>query len=224
MDGEQDLFPLYAVWIGIMAAGAAAWTGALYHHIRVFGVEGGRLATGQVDLKVPVEKALQAIADHFAAPGGGLSARIGRRGECSLDVLISPGVMDPASFASSPDRRGRLVVTAAPRETGCRLSWTYDGGPLVRPMGAWSAGFLVAGAAALLLAAFAMPVFVIVHPAPAVRWQVIQTVHVLHFVWPPFIVALLARRRAALVRVQVEDYLANLVFSLRGEDDYSGET
>jgi hypothetical protein len=66
------------------------------------------------------------------------------------------------------------------------------------------AGFLFLGLIAIVVGCWTIFTYVIPSPLPGVRWQTLQMLQVVHFLWPPFLLGGLYRRlsRAALVRFE----------------------
>jgi hypothetical protein len=54
--------------------------------------------------------------------------------------------------------------------------------------------------------------FVIPSPDTAVRWQTLQMIQVIHFLWPPFLFAYIYRKSASIIRVQFDTFIHNLPF------------
>lgn len=80
-------------------------------------------------------------------------------------------------------------------------------------------GLLVAGwivqILGLLVLAIGFPVmllWVAPHPHPAVHWQSVQMLHVLHFLWPPFMFAGIYRRVQTHVRNTFDSLVHNLPY------------
>jgi hypothetical protein len=71
------------------------------------------------------------------------------------------------------------------------------------------------GALVLAVALVAIQQWVLPHPSPAVRWQAVQVVQTVHFLWPPFLLAGLALSRSHTVRRFANDTLAGFLGNLR---------
>jgi hypothetical protein len=59
-----------------------------------------------------------------------------------------------------------------------------------------------------------LTIYFLVVPSPfqAVRWQTVQMVQVVHFLWPPFLFGGLYRKSASLVKAQFDTFIHNLPF------------
>lgn len=69
---------------------------------------------------------------------------------------------------------------------------------------------LILGFCAIGIAAVVMETFVIPNASPAIRWQSVQAVQVVHFVWPPFLFAGIYRQRRRQITRTVETMIHNL--------------
>jgi hypothetical protein len=68
------------------------------------------------------------------------------------------------------------------------------------------------GLIALAVGGWAVFTYVASSPEPAVRWQTVQMVHVVHFLWPPFLFGALYRRGMQGVAAQFEALAHNLPY------------
>jgi hypothetical protein len=72
--------------------------------------------------------------------------------------------------------------------------------------------FQVLGLVALAVGCWALGTFVVPSPEPAVRWQTIQMVQAVHFLWPPFLFGALYRRARRAVAAQFDALVNNLPY------------
>jgi hypothetical protein len=72
--------------------------------------------------------------------------------------------------------------------------------------------FLILGLIVLLVGFPLMLLWVAPHPNPAVHWQSVQMLHVLHFLWPPFLFAAIYRRVQNHVRHTFDSLVHNLPY------------
>jgi hypothetical protein len=70
----------------------------------------------------------------------------------------------------------------------------------------------VVGLAALAAGSWLIYTFVVSSPEPAVRWQTLQMIQAVHFLWPPFLLAGLYRRARGEVRARFEALTNNLPY------------
>ena len=75
-------------------------------------------------------------------------------------------------------------------------------------------GFVFQALGFIAIVAGFLTVYFIVAPSPfeAVRWQTLQMLQVVHFLWPPFLFAGIYRRSASFVRFQFDTFVGNLPF------------
>jgi hypothetical protein len=72
--------------------------------------------------------------------------------------------------------------------------------------------FQVAGLIAIAVGFWAIFTYVISSPDPAIRWQTVQMVQVVHFLWPPFLFAALYRRGKRTLSAQLHAWTNNLPY------------
>ncbi len=214
MDAGPSTLTLYVIWAAIMAVGAVVWLIGLLMSRRAFAAgSGGSGREESIEVALGTEQACKEIARRLTSQSSGLAVRIltCTAEEVTARVNLYPGVAAGA-LAQNPDRGAMLKCKLAHTVKGTRVYWTIDTGPLSGMLQTVTHVVLALGVVALGAAAFIFPLWVIPHPEPAVRWQVVQTVQVLHLQWPPIMLAFLARRRRVLVEARVGDLLCNLTF------------
>lgn len=72
--------------------------------------------------------------------------------------------------------------------------------------------FVGLGLLAIVVGATAVLTYVLPHPNPALRWQAVQFVHTVHFLWPPFLFASLYRRTRTAARLGMDNLVHNLPY------------
>jgi hypothetical protein len=162
-----------------------------------------RPAAGEVVLEGEPDVLSRRLAQRFAASGGGLPAlRVITRTE-DLVVADRPSVL-PTPFE-------RVEVRLTREGTAVRLRWSLSDTRLRRLQlvvallwGIGWGGLFVIGVPVLV------GILVLPSDDPAIRWQVVQTVQMIHGVWPPYMVALLFWIPRAWARRAVEIRIANL--------------
>ena len=74
-----------------------------------------------------------------------------------------------------------------------------------------AAGLVLAGGfVGIVIAWFVMEQYVISNPDPAVRWQSLQSLQVVHLLWPPFALAAVYRASRTAAAARLEAMLGNL--------------
>jgi hypothetical protein len=205
---------MYAIWIGIMAVGAVIWLIGFLMSRRAFAAAvGGGGVKEPIEIELGPEEAGKEIARRLTGQSSGLSVRVlaCTANELNARVNLYPGVAAGA-LAQDPDRGAMLKCRLTSTMKGTRVSWSIDTRPLTGMLETATYIVLGLGVLALAAAAFIFPLWVMPHPEPAVRWQVVQTVQALHLQWPPIMLAFLARRRRVLVEARVGDLFANMTF------------
>jgi hypothetical protein len=107
-------------------------------------------------------------------------------------------------------RQGELHFTQV-RQGRSRVEWAVELSS--RAWLLWLGGlFQVLSLIALVVGGWAMYTFVVSSPEPAIRWQTVQMLQVVHFLWPPFLMGLLYRRGMRAVAIQFEALANNLPY------------
>jgi hypothetical protein len=105
-------------------------------------------------------------------------------------------------------RRGELRFAAA-GQGRTRIDWVAELAD--RSVFLWLGGlFQVLGLLALVVGGWAIYTYVLPSPDPAVRWQSVQIVQAVHFLWPPFLFGTRYRRGVTDVAAQFEALANNL--------------
>ena len=108
-------------------------------------------------------------------------------------------------------RRGEMRFLQQGRER-TRIDYAVERAPLRWLL--WLGGlFQILGLAALVVGSWLIMTLVIPSPDPRIRWQTIQMAQVVHFLWPPFLLAYLYRRAIRSVRATFEALVHNLPYA-----------
>jgi hypothetical protein len=73
--------------------------------------------------------------------------------------------------------------------------------------------FLALGLAAIVIGYLVVTTHAVPSPLPAVRWQTLQGIQIIHFLWPPFLFAGLYRRIQRVLKDQFETLIHNLPYT-----------
>jgi hypothetical protein len=106
--------------------------------------------------------------------------------------------------------RGRFRFT--PKGSLTRIEYAVEA-PTGRVLLALGWLFIVLGLAALVGGCWAMFTYVLPGPNPNVRGQAFQMIQVVHFLWPPFLFASLARQPARWIMARIDALVNNLPYS-----------
>jgi hypothetical protein len=214
MEPMYDPGPLWVAWAAMMSVGLLVWWLGLRARSRTFGNQAIKPTTGTTEVQKPPTELSRELARSLAAQGAGFSARITSCDERELRAELRPlvvahhglGYWQREGFAS-------LVCHLSPSGSrGSRMEWSVDGSRLLSPLRPWSTAIALAGLLALVAAGILMPVLVIPDPRPDVHFQVFQTIQVVHFLWPPFLVSTIAQRLRTQIEQRAADWLANLAY------------
>jgi len=107
-------------------------------------------------------------------------------------------------------RRGELRFTAL-RQDRTQVEWAVEPAALQWMLVAGGIVQIV-GLVGLLAGCWAMSTYVATSPEPAVRWQSLQMLQVVHVLWPPFLFGGLYRRGMRGVRAEFEALVNNLPY------------
>jgi hypothetical protein len=121
---------------------------------------------------------------------------------------MTPGSSGPAQAAGV--RRGRFRLTPSGSRTRIEYAIEMPSGRILLGLG-WL--FVILGFVALVATCTLMFGYVLPSPNPNIRGQAIQTVQVVHFLWPPFLFGSLSRQPVRFVRARVEALVHNLPYS-----------
>lgn len=152
-------------------------------------------------------KAAAVLAEKSAASTGPLKIV-----ECDADRVVFEGAPQAAD-THSPGRflrQGELRFRYH-RSNRTRIDYTIDvsGG---RGLLVGGMVFQILGLVALGVGFWLIHTYVVSNPVSAIRWQTIQMVQVVHFLWPPFLMGALYRRGRSTLRGAVETMVHNLPY------------
>jgi hypothetical protein len=114
---------------------------------------------------------------------------------------------EPAGRSLMGFRGGRVRLEPAGSRT--HISYAIETSPGVMLIAGWIA--LALGLAAVIGEAWIMFTFVI--PDPKLHGQEIQAIQMVHFLWPPFLFAHLARQPGRMFRARMDALVHNLPYS-----------
>jgi hypothetical protein len=214
--------------IGITAVGALAWLAGLTVMIRAtrerpdgasdtderFDLEGGRPAgtiVGGADVDGQPEALAAKLAERLARNGLGPFGPVKIVACDRSEVVFEAAGLDlgSAGYGGSGFRRGRARLTSS----GTRTRVDYVVETSSRRVVLLALGWLslILGLAALVAAPWLEFTYVV--PNANLRTQAIQTVQMVHFLWPPFLFAYLSRQPARVLRAQIESLVHNLPYT-----------
>jgi hypothetical protein len=213
--------------IAITAVGAMAWLAGVTVMIRTtrerqaganeaagqFDVDGARPAgtiVGGADVDGQPEALAAKLAERLARDGLGPFGPVKIIACDRREVAFEAAGTDlgAAGYAGSGFRRGQAHFTALGNRT--RVDYvveTSSRGVLL------ALGWLFLGLGLLALVAAPWLEFTYVLPNANLRTQAIQTVQMVHFLWPPFLFAFLSRQPARILRAQMESIVHNLPYT-----------
>lgn len=107
-------------------------------------------------------------------------------------------------------RRGEFRFTSL-RQNRTQVAWSVEAGHFRWLL--WIGGLVLAlGLVALIVLCWAIMTFVATSPVPAIRWQSLQMLQVIHLLWPPFLFGGLYRRGNKGIAAQFESFANNLPY------------
>ena len=208
----MDISPPALVFAAIAAVAAAVWLWGLTYLLATarlgradapaaerFAAEEERPARDLLTGAAEVE----GRADDLAAKATATLAQFGTAGVLKIlhrgdDRIVFEGLgrgnMGPAAvgIAAGRFRRGEIRLTPLSHDR-TRVEYVVE---VPNGRGLLWAGAIVQalGLVALIAGAWAIVTFVLPSHDPAVRWQAVQMVQVVHFLWPPFLCGALYRQ------------------------------
>jgi hypothetical protein len=211
--------------IGMTAVGAVAWMGALAVTLRAHGQRPPKGLGEDLPFEIDNAPAISAIAGSAEIAGqpqelaAKLTEQLARVGVMPIglikilksdrdEVVFEPA--GPNSFFSVGFGRGRFRF----RGIGPRTHIDYAVETTARRfLTTLSWVFVALGLAVLVVVPWFQFQYVVPSPNPSVRAQSLQTVQIIHFLWPPFLFAFVARQPAKILRTQIGALLHNLPYS-----------
>jgi hypothetical protein len=208
----------FTVFASVLAGGIAVWLIALLVHRRAFRPadpsEPQVLSHGELMIEAPAaeirEKTVAALRGGLPGIGSVLLQEADARRISGEITLV--GESGGAHRRSPVGQSVRFVVELDP--LGSRTSATYrllgsGGGCLKAASGMFV--YLITPAV-LATAGYVVPTFIVGSEEPAIRYQVFQTLQIIHFLWPPFLFAGLRNRVAKVVTRSLANVLRNAAF------------
>ncbi len=211
------------VVIAIATVGAIAWLAGLSVMARAtraavadeeaaarFAIEDPASGTivGAADVEGRPEELSEKLARLLARDGMGPLGPVKIVACDHTELIFEPAGAGAAAPAEA--NRGRFRFTPKGSLTHIEYAIEARSGRVLIALG-WL--FVGLGLAALAGGCWAMFSFVLPSPNPNVRGQAIQMVQVVHFLWPPFLFAALARRPARWITARIDALVNNLPYS-----------
>jgi hypothetical protein len=156
-----------------------------------------------------VEGNAAALSQRAAAVLAAKSVRISERTDEKI-VFETPKEIIPGQTFNLPALSGQLLFTALTAQT-TRVDYAVAK-PHVRALLILGFVFVALGIAAIVTGFLLIYFLAVKSPSPAVRWQTVQMVQVVHFLWPPFLFGGIYRKSVSLVKVQFDTFIHNLPF------------
>ncbi len=164
---------------------------------------------GEVEVEGRPEELSEKLARLMARDGMGPFGPV-KIIACDRSELIFESAGPSPGSAGAGTYRGRFRFSAKGTQT--RVEYAIEA-PAGRVLLAFGWLFVALGLAALIAGCWLMFAFVLPNPNPSVRGQAVQMVQVVHFLWPPFLFATLARQPARMIQARVSAMLHNLPYS-----------
>jgi len=149
------------------------------------------------------------LSQRAAAIMAARSIKICERTDESI-VFETPREFVPGSNVNLPPLSGQMRFTPLSAQT-TRVDYALAK-PRVRVLLIMGFVFQALGFAAIVAGFLVIYFLVVPNQHPGVRWQTVQMVQVVHFLWPPFLFAGIYRKSASFVRAQFDTFIHNLPF------------
>jgi hypothetical protein len=218
---EPDVAKL--VVVAITAVGAVVWLAAMASVLRAarerresaqqaterFEIEADlapETIVGEAEVEGQPEELSAKLASQLAKDGMGPFGPIKIMSRDRHQVAFEPAGQSMLGF-----RAGRLRLTPSGHQT--QIEYAVETSRRGHYLLVAGAGCLVLGLVVLIVAPAMMFVYLIPSPDPAARFQVIQVVQMVHFLWPPFLFASLSRQPARMFRSRMESLVHNLPYT-----------
>ena len=149
------------------------------------------------------------LSQRAAAVMAAKSIKICEKSDESI-VFETPGEFIPGSNVKMPPLSGQMRFTPlSDRRT--RVDYALAK-PNVRVLLILGFVFQALGFAAIVAGFLVIYFLVVPSPNRWLRWQTLQMIQVVHFLWPPYLFAGLYRKSASGVRAQFDTFIHNLPF------------
>jgi hypothetical protein len=217
------------VVIAFTAVGAVVWLAAVatllragrerrpvapdyYERFEIEGTPKGHTIVGSAEVAGAPDELSAKLASALARGGlgrlGPVKILAQERGEVLFESAGggSPGTSSPATLV----RRGRVRFEGF----GARSRVEYaveSNSPRVLLVFGWA--FVGLGLLTLIAVPTIQFLFVVPNPNSAIRSQALQTIQMCHVLWPPFLLAFLARQPGRLIRAEMDALVHNLPYT-----------
>jgi hypothetical protein len=223
------------IWAVVLCMGIVVWGLGLWFWWATFQRRTTEPAHGQIEVRLRPVEASEAVARKLANGAQGLFGRIESADERELHARVSfqPFLGGRRSrLGRSPDGHpsglpigpgADLDVAFEPTASGTRLSWTLGrsgGSGFFRML---ALGFLLLELVIIAAAAVLIPLYVLPNEEVAIRAQAVQTVQIVHFLWPPFVFTAIARILRGYVENSVNNAFRNLPWMLEATKSPEGD-
>jgi hypothetical protein len=125
-------------------------------------------------------------------------------------VFETPKEFIPGSNVNLPPLSGQMRFTPLAAQT-TRVDYALAK-PRVRILLILGFVFQALGFIAIMAGFLLIYFLAVSDPNPGVRWQTMQMVQVVHFLWPPFMFAGIYRKSVSFVKSQFDTFIHNLPF------------
>ena len=171
--------------------------------------EASRMASGFVDVDGEPDDLLARAASVLAAGTFGALGAVKILERTESKIVLEPVDIGPAGQPRwSGFRRAELFFSSAGHGR-TRVGYSVHGSSRSWLLAVGGA-FQVLGLLALVAGVWAIRTFVVPSENPGVRWQTIQMVQAIHFLWPPFLFGGLYRKQGRWIRTAFETFIQNL--------------
>jgi hypothetical protein len=217
------------VVLAIAGVGALAWLSGFVFMLRVtrerqakaqeaiqrFEVEEPTAAgtiVGEADVMGQPGELSEKLASLLARDGMGVLGPVKIVSCDSRELTFEAAGLMPGStgYPTAGFRRGRFRLTPSGSTTRIEYAVEAQSGHVFIVLG-WA--FVILGLVALVGVCAIMFAYVLPSPNPGTRGQAVQTVQVVHFLWPPFLFGSRSLQPGRFIRARVEALVHNLPYT-----------
>jgi hypothetical protein len=172
----------------------------------------GGMIVGEADVPGRPEELSEKLARLLARDGMGPLGPVKIVACDRTELVFEPAGASTGSPGNTPAGIYRGRFRFSPKASLTRIEYAIES-PTGRVLIALGWLFVALGFAALVGGCWAMFAYVLPSPDPNVRGQAFQMVQVVHFLWPPFLFAALARQPARWITARIDALVNNLPYS-----------